>query len=290
MHLAAPIIATYMVVQALAAPASQYVLVPLEAISSWIAPTHLGHTNPASAISSEANDLPPPIRTPNTSDVPSGSESTSTAANTTLISMLELAATAVDRAKLLNDNSDHIFDFAQPPPNANSTTISDGGRTVKADRKTFPALVGTGVSMTVGYLGACGFNTPHTHPRSAEMNIVVEGRLIAEYVAENGASIVRNVINTHQATVFPQGALHTEMNPDCFPATFVAGFASEDPGVQQTAQSLFDLDDDLLEAAFNSDFTFAGQDIDQFRALIPKNVALGVDSCLEKCGLRKSSM
>lgn len=290
MHLTTPIIATYMVVQALTAPTSQYVLVPLEAISSWIAPAHLGHTDPASAVSSQDNNLPPPITTPNTTDVPSGSESLSTAANTTLISMLELAATAVDRAKLLNDNSDHIFDFAQPPPHVGSTIIGDGGRTVKADRKTFPALVGTGVSMTVGYLGACGFNTPHTHPRSAEMNIVVEGRLIAEYVAENGAPIIRNIINTHQATVFPQGALHTEMNPDCFPATFVAGFASEDPGVQQTAQSLFSLDDDLLEAAFKSDFTFAGQDIDQFRAIIPPNVAKGVESCLEKCGIPKSNM
>jgi hypothetical protein len=265
------------------APAAQFVLLPFEALSSLLGP--IGQNSLPNIKSSES--LPPPITTPNTTDVPSGSESTSTAANETLISMLELAATAVDRAKLLNNNSDHIFDFANPPANANATVRGDGGRTVKADRKTFPALIGTDVSMTVGYLGACGFNTPHTHPRSAELNIVVEGRLIAEFVAENGVSIVRNIVNTNQATVFPQGAIHTEMNPDCFAARFVAGFASEDPGVQQTAQSLFELDDDLLEAAFASDFTFEGRDIDQFRALIPPNVALGVETCLQKCGLEK---
>lgn len=56
-------------------------------------------------------------------------------------------------------------------------------------------------------------------------------------------------------TVFPQGAIHTEFNPQCQPAVFVAGFANEDPGVQQSAQRLFELDDDVLEAAFASDFT-----------------------------------
>jgi hypothetical protein len=239
--------------------------------------------------SPSSTDLPSSITTPNTTDVPYGAEAASTAGNITLIQSLELAPTAVDRIDLLNNSFDWLYDFLNPPsdPNLKPITQGLGGRTVKADRKTFPALIGTGVSMTVGLLGPCGLNTPHTHPRSAELNIAVQGRLIAEFIAENGAPTIRNIIDTFQATVFPQGALHTEMNPDCEPATFVAGFASEDPGVQQAAQTLFDIDDDLLEAAFLSDFTFDGVDIDQFRALIPKNVALGVESCLQRCGLEK---
>ena len=87
--------------------------------------------------------------------------------------------------------------------------------------------------MTLGFLGPCGFNTPHVHPRSSEINVVVKGSLVAEFTLENGARTITNTVLTNQMTVFPQGALHTEWNPDCTDALFVAGFASEDPGVQQ---------------------------------------------------------
>ncbi len=83
----------------------------------------------------------------------------------------------------------------------------------------------------------------------------MEGELGTEFITENGATLIKNRLTKYQMTVFPQGAIHTEWNPTCEPATFVAGFASEDPGVQQSAQRLFDMDDDLLEAAFKSDFT-----------------------------------
>ena len=86
--------------------------------------------------------------------------------------------------------------------------------------------------MTLGFLGPCGFNTPHVHPRSSEFNVVVEGELMAEFTLENGARTVQNGLGRFQGTVFPMGALHTEWNPGCGNAVFVAGFADEDPGVQ----------------------------------------------------------
>lgn len=162
-----------------------------------------------------------------------------------------------------------------------------GGRTVKADRLTFPALVGNGVSMTVGFLDPCGFNTPHTHPRSAEFNIVVQGELSAQFIAENGATIVEHNATQFQAIVFPQGAVHTEFNPKCEPAVFVAGFGNEDPGVQQSAQTFFGLNEDVIAAALGTDGTFAGKDIDTFKSLVPTNVALGVESCLKACNIKK---
>ncbi|ETN46673.1 uncharacterized protein HMPREF1541_00860 [Cyphellophora europaea CBS 101466] len=207
------------------------------------------------------------------------------AGNQQLITSLAEAATSVDRLKLLPNDRDHIYDFNNPPKDA--ITTGDGGHTVKADRKDFPALIGNGVSMTVGFIGPCGFNTPHTHPRSAEINIIVEGRLGTEYILENGLGVIRNELSKFQMTVFPQGAIHTEFNPDCTNATFVAGFASEDPGVQQSAQRLFDLDEDVLTAAFASDFTFDGRDLEQFKGVIPKNVANGVEACLKKCNIQK---
>lgn len=226
-------------------------------------------------IAQNSTSIPPPVAI-----------SSTRAGNQDLINQLSTAATAVDRLKLLPNASDHLYDFNQPPL-ADATTTGMGGHTVKADRKDFPALIGNGVSMTLGFIGPCGFNTPHTHPRSAEINVVVQGSLGTEYVLENGAPLIRNILNQYQMTVFPQGAIHTEWNPECNNAVFVAGFASEDPGVQQSAQRLFDLDDDLLVADFASDFTFDGRDVDQFRNLIPANVAKGVESCLAKCGISK---
>ena len=111
----------------------------------------------------------------------SAAESNSTANNLDLIHNLELAPTAADRVNMLTD-SDFVYDFLAPPNG--SVTTGLGGHTVKSDRKLMPALIGTGVSMTLGFIGPCGFNTPHTHPRGSEINVIVEGRLATEFVTE----------------------------------------------------------------------------------------------------------
>lgn len=145
--------------------------------------------------------------------------------------------------------------------------------------------------MTLGFLGPCGFNTPHTHPRSSEINVVVKGRLTAEFFLENRARTVSTNLSTFDMTVFPRGAIHTEFNPDCTDAIFVAGFADEDPGVQQTAQSFFSLSDDVTSAVLGADgeATINGLDLDKFRDVLPANVALGVQQCLDKCALKRVS-
>ncbi|KAL8972115.1 MAG: hypothetical protein Q9183_000709 [Haloplaca sp. 2 TL-2023] len=208
---------------------------------------------------------------------------TSLANNRAIIARLLLAPKAPERIKLIQPDAAFKFDFASPP--ADTDTRGLGGHTVRADRESFPALIGTGVSMSVGFIGPCGFNTPHTHPRSSEINIVVQGALQTQFTLENGARTIHNTLGTNQMTVFPQGALHTEFNPNCEDAVFVAGFASEDPGVQSAAQTFFGFDQAVVEAAIGQDFTFEGKDIETFRSLIPANVAAGVESCLRKCGI-----
>ncbi|KAK5744783.1 hypothetical protein LTR17_001859 [Elasticomyces elasticus] len=209
-------------------------------------------------------------------------DTNSSANNQDLINSLELAATAADRINLLTA-SDFVYDFNEPPP-GDSVTTGLGGHTVKADRKLFPALIGTGVSMTLGFLGPCGFNTPHVHPRSSQINVVVEGQLKTQFVAENGVPPILNTLNKFQMTVFPQGSLHTEWNPTCDPAVFVAGFASEDPGVEQAAQSLFELDEQVVQADLGVD-TLNGESIEDFKNKLPANVALFVEECLKTCNI-----
>ena len=110
-------------------------------------------------------------------------ESNNTANNLDLIHNVELAPTAADRINMLNSDTDFIYNFLAPPPGTVTTGL--GGHTVKSDRKSFPALIGTGVSMTLGFIGPCGFNTPHVHPRGSEINVIVEGRLGTMYVKQS---------------------------------------------------------------------------------------------------------
>jgi hypothetical protein len=220
--------------------------------------------------------------------------------------LLLFAGTAVNRLALIPNDQDFIFDS-----NASTEGITQGqgrpfllhmiyissntllplnncsGKAVKADRDTFPAIIGSHGSMTLGFLGPCGFNTPHVHPRAAELNIVVLGRLMSSVTAENSARHMNHTMSQFPMTIFPQGALRTEFNPDCTEAVFVAAFPDKDPGVQQAAQTFFGLEDEIVQAALGGDGTVNGMDLDKFKAIIPANAALGVESCLQKCNISK---
>jgi len=58
-------------------------------------------------------------------------------------------------------------------------------------------------------------NSPHTHPRATEFNFSVNGTLRAGFLLENGAPFVMHDVKPGQGTVFPQGAIHFEMNTGC---------------------------------------------------------------------------
>jgi hypothetical protein len=141
--------------------------------------------------------------------------------------------------------------------------------------------------MAMGFLGPCGFNTPHTHPRGTELNVPVVGGLRTSIILENGARVINANITTFQMHVFPQGAIHQEFNPDCGETIFVAGFNNEDAGTSQVADNFFRLPSDVITAAVGGNIVVDGRDIEQFRSMIPHNVAIGVESCLRKCGLAK---
>lgn len=90
--------------------------------------------------------------------------------------------------------------------------------------------------MTLGWLGPCGMNTPHTHPRATEMLYVINGTLTSGMIAENGARLVSNTLNAGQAQIFLQGSIHFQQNELCDPVMFIAALNNEDPGVESIAQ------------------------------------------------------
>lgn len=67
----------------------------------------------------------------------------------------------------------------------------------------------------IGFLGPCAINTPHTHPRATEINFSVNGTLRGGFLAENGAKFIEVTLNPGEAAIFPQAAIHFEMNTGC---------------------------------------------------------------------------
>ncbi|KAF5658707.1 putative spherulin 1A precursor [Fusarium heterosporum] len=46
---------------------------------------------------------------------------------------------------------------------------------------------------------------------------------------------------------------------------------------------------DVVSATLGGIKTIDGKDIETFRDIIPKNIALGIDSCLKKCGIKRNA-
>jgi hypothetical protein len=105
---------------------------------------------------------------------------------------LKTATTELERVNLLN-SQDFIFDFSSfinATTNLTGLTVGRGGRTVSANPTNFPALIGHGIAMTVGFIEPCGINLPHTHPRATEINFIVSGEFRAGFFLENGAHFI----------------------------------------------------------------------------------------------------
>jgi Cupin len=204
------------------------------------------------------------------------------------IAMLVIAASAEDRIDLLSDD-EFVFDFLNPP--AGAVQSGADGRIISARRKTFPALVENGVALSVGILGPCGLNTPHTHPRAAEFNLAVNGTLRTGMLLENGVRFVTNTLAPGQSTIFPQGAIHFEQNMGCDTIMFLAAFSNEDPGTSQVADRFFSLPSDIVEAAMGNFGNANGNlMVQNLQNAIPANVALGTQQCLQMCGLQKANV
>jgi hypothetical protein len=184
-----------------------------------------------------------------------------------------------------------IFDFnsakAAPPGN--------GGAIGVASIASFPIVADSGIAVAMGFLGPCGLNTPHTHPRATEFLTLIQGdRLESGFILENGfvgpdgktPQEVRTSITTNQGTVFPVGSNHWQFNPTCDDVTFVAALSNDDPGTSQLAQNFFNLDGEVIEATLGFPEALTADKLPEFRKNIPVNVAEIVEQCVQKCGLK----
>jgi len=225
--------------------------------------------------------------------------------NSPLIAELKDAPTALARfQKLFTENgalltgdalrSKIVFDFGATAKAgvSNAGVVATGGKTSAANIGTFPVLTDLGISTTVGFLNACGINTPHNHPRATEFLTLTEGSelqfgiIVENGLVKTGGQEIAGSLSKYQGTVFPMGSIHYQFNPTCDPATFIATLNSEDPGTNQ-ATNFFALNDDVVRATLGAPMALDGQDLESFRKAIPTNLAQDIEVCLSRCGMAK---
>jgi hypothetical protein len=201
------------------------------------------------------------------------------------INMVELAATEVDKYKVLQmDPTKLVFDFnkaAQNPP----APSGQGGQVDLAKPNNFPSIIGTGVTAAVGFMNPCGLNTPHIHPRATEFLVLAQGSNVQTgFILENGFTTQQNTtLSQFQGTVFPEGAIH--FNDNCEPAVFISALSNEDPGASLIAQNFFSLDPEIVEATLGFPSQIDATNFGYLKAGIPDSFALGTEDCLKRCGI-----
>ena len=94
---------------------------------------------------------------------------------------------------------------------------------------------------------------------------------------------VSGTLELLQGTAFPQGSMHWQFNDGCEQAVLVAALNSNDPGTSQMAQNFFSLDSGVVNATLGGLNAINGSSIEEFRKVIPANLAQDVSSCLAKC-------
>lgn len=103
---------------------------------------------------------------------------------------LKLAYTASERLALLASygNANDYFKFDLTPDGSHSNAANGlGGQGYLAHVGNYPALMGTGLSVAIGYLNPCGLDSIHIHNRATEMVTLVNGiSLKTGFVLEDG--------------------------------------------------------------------------------------------------------
>ncbi|KAJ7748356.1 RmlC-like cupin domain-containing protein [Mycena metata] len=211
----------------------------------------------------------------------------------TIASVLKGQPSVADRLKkLLYDSSGNlltgtalrdltVFDYN----NQAVASGAKGGSILLATVDNFPILEELGISGAISFVEPCGLNIPHLHPRADEMLTVVEGIMYTGFVQENGFNTEIETQLGQATTIFPKGSIHYQYNPTCSPAVFVAALNSEDPGRSDIATNFWMLSDDVIDSALGFPETIGDGNIDAWRAHLPVNLAAGVDTCLQACGL-----
>ncbi|KAF0911530.1 hypothetical protein E2562_011160 [Oryza meyeriana var. granulata] len=139
------------------------------------------------------------------------------------------------------------MNMSMPMPNANFTVT-------KASMMEFPALNGQSVSYAMLMYPPGSVNPTHTHPRSAELLLVVAGALSVGFVDTTNKLYTQD-LSVGDMFVFPKGMVHYQFNSGNQPAMALSAFGSAAAGVVQVPVTVFgtNIDDEVLAKSFKTD-------------------------------------
>ncbi|KAM3310150.1 hypothetical protein ACQJBY_031065 [Aegilops geniculata] len=125
----------------------------------------------------------------------------------------------------------------------------------KANMEAFPALNGQSVSYTKLVFPSECVNPPHTHPRAAELLLVLNGALSVGFVDTTGKLYTQD-LSAGDMFVFPKGLVHYQYNLGQSPAIALSAFGSAAPGTVNVPASVFGtgIDNVVLTKSFKTDF------------------------------------
>ncbi|XVF19691.1 hypothetical protein REPUB_Repub11eG0132400 [Reevesia pubescens] len=125
----------------------------------------------------------------------------------------------------------------------------------KASMVEFPALNGQSVSYAALQFPAGSTNPPHTHPRSAELLLVVAGNLEVGFIDTTNKLFTQS-LQTGDMFIFPKGLVHFQYNSNANnPALALSAFGSANAGTVSLPKTIFatGIDDNILAKSFKTD-------------------------------------
>uniref|UniRef100_A0ACD5YBS0 Uncharacterized protein n=1 Tax=Avena sativa TaxID=4498 RepID=A0ACD5YBS0_AVESA len=135
-----------------------------------------------------------------------------------------------------------------PPPGTQNFTVT------KATMMEFPALNGQSVSYALLKFPSESVNPPHTHPRAAELLLVLNGALSVGFVDTTGKLYTQD-LEEGDMFVFPKGLVHYQSNPGQSPTVALSAFGSSAAGTVSVPVTVFGtgVDDGVLAKSFKTD-------------------------------------
>ncbi len=100
---------------------------------------------------------------------------------------------------------------------------------------------------------------------------------------------MNNTVYTWEMVTLPQGTIHWEFNDSCEPLVTANAFGTDDPGILNVANAYFSLNQAVVNATLGFPDELNGYSVPEFRKYIPPSYAYGVQSCLDRCGIKRSS-
>ncbi|XP_018632903.2 putative germin-like protein 2-1 [Nicotiana tabacum] len=127
-----------------------------------------------------------------------------------------------------------------------------------------PGINTLGIVLARADFAPNGFSPLHTHPRAAEIVLVLEGRVEIGFVTSNPENrLFTKILELGDFFVVPKGLVHFQRNVGEGNAVTIAALSSQGPGTIRVADVTFGSDppipNDLLAKAFQIDQKTASQ-------------------------------